>query len=62
MTEARAGDRGGELLGLAGLVDLLDGVRDRSPQQIADAVWEGIQAYTGGNTADDCAVAVLGRS
>ncbi len=61
VTEARADDGGGRLLGLAGLVDLLAGIRDRSPQQISDAVWAGIQSHTGGETADDCAVVVLGH-
>lgn len=61
VTEARSAGGGAELLGLSGLVELIDGLRDRSPQQIADAVSEGIQAYTGGDTTDDCAVVVLGR-
>ncbi|CAN5894810.1 hypothetical protein BH23ACT10_BH23ACT10_06780 [soil metagenome] len=61
VTEARAAGGGADLLGLTGLVELVDGLRDHSPQQIADAVWEGIQTYTGGDTTDDCAVVVLGR-
>ncbi|MBW3605920.1 MAG: serine/threonine-protein phosphatase [Actinobacteria bacterium] len=60
VTEARPAD-GGDLLELSGLVDLLDGTRALAPQEIADAVWDGIQAYTAGDTTDDCAVVVLGR-
>lgn len=61
VTEARA-DGDGRLLGLAGLVELLDGLRDGSPQQIADGVWDAVQRHTGGDTTDDCAVLVLRRT
>jgi serine phosphatase RsbU (regulator of sigma subunit) len=60
VTEAReGGDR--PLLGLAGLVDLLADAGGASAQQIADAVWTGVQRFTSGDTTDDCAVVVLGR-
>lgn len=60
VTEAR--ERGsGALLGLAGLLDLLTSADGRAPQQLADAVWAGVQQFTSGDTSDDCAVVVLGR-
>jgi hypothetical protein len=34
---------------------------DRPAQEVADMVWEGVQAYAGGGTSDDCAVLVLRR-
>lgn len=60
VTEARR-DGDGPLLGLGGLVDLLSGAAGRAPQQLADAVWAGVQQFTSGDTADDCAVVVMGR-
>lgn len=60
VTEAREGGIGA-LFELGGLVDLLAGAGDWSPQRIADAVWAGVQAFTSGDTTDDCAVVVLGR-
>lgn len=62
VTEARAAEAHGALLGTAGLVSLLDDLRGRSPQEMADGVWDGVQRYTGGDTSDDCAVLVLRRS
>jgi serine phosphatase RsbU (regulator of sigma subunit) len=60
VTEARSpGD--GSLLGVTGLTALLRNARGWSPQEIADAVWAGVQAFTDGDTTDDCAVLVLGR-
>jgi serine phosphatase RsbU (regulator of sigma subunit) len=47
VTEARREPGGGDLLGLQGLVGLVQGLRDCPPQQIADAIWKGIQSYTG---------------
>lgn len=61
VTESRAGGGQSGLLETSGLVDIVEGLRDRSPQQIADAVWDGVQRFTGGDTSDDCAVLVLGR-
>ena len=60
VTEARAA-RDGALLGTAGLVRLLDDLRGRSAQDIADGVWRGVQDHTGGDTTDDVAVVVLQR-
>lgn len=62
VTESRAAHAEDELLETSGLVRLVEGLRDRSPQEIADAVWEGIQQFTAGDTTDDCAVLVLGRA
>jgi hypothetical protein len=28
---------------------------------MADGVWDAVQAWTGGNTTDDCAILVLRR-
>jgi serine phosphatase RsbU (regulator of sigma subunit) len=60
VTEARAGGSG-PLLELGGLIDLLTGAGGGTAQQIADAVWVGVQQFTSGETTDDCAVVVLGR-
>lgn len=60
VTEARAADNG-DLLGLSGLVSLLEDLRDRPAQQIAVGVWRGVQEYTAGDTTDDVAVVVLQR-
>ena len=60
VTEAREGGSG-PLLGLAGLVGLLSDAGGGTAQQIADAVWTGVQQFTAGDTTDDCAVVVLGR-
>ena len=60
VTEARAGGSG-PLLELGGLIDLLTPAGGGTAQQIADAVWVGVQQFTSGETTDDCAVVVLGR-
>jgi serine phosphatase RsbU (regulator of sigma subunit) len=60
VTEARS-TADGSLLGVTGLTDLLRDAAGWSPQEIADAVWAGVQAFTDGDTTDDCAVLVLGR-
>ncbi|HEX6257550.1 MAG TPA: PP2C family protein-serine/threonine phosphatase [Euzebyales bacterium] len=60
VTEARSAEDG-SLLGVTGLTALLRDAVGRTPQEVADAVWAGVQAFTGGDTTDDCAVLVLGR-
>lgn len=62
VTEARSGsDEQRSLFGLERLVELLDGMRGYSAQAIADGVWRGVQEWSLGETADDCAVIVLRR-
>lgn len=60
VTEARAVD-GGALLGLSGLVAMLEDLRHAPAQDIADGIWEGVQEYTGGDTTDDVAVVAVQR-
>jgi len=62
VTEARNGhDDGRALLGIEGLEQVLTGLVDTDAQDMADGVWEAVQAWTGGNTTDDCAILVLRR-
>lgn len=60
VTEARSAD-GGALLGMSGLVAMLEDLRHAPAQEIADGVWQGVQDYTGGDTTDDVAVVALQR-
>jgi serine phosphatase RsbU (regulator of sigma subunit) len=61
VTEARSGDEQRTLLGVDRLVTIVDGLRDRDAQGVADGVWEAVQSWTGGVTTDDCAVVVVRR-
>ena len=62
VTEARTGpDEGRALLGLERLEEVLTGLVGTSAQCMADGVWDAVQAWTGGNTTDDCAILVLRR-
>jgi serine phosphatase RsbU (regulator of sigma subunit) len=61
VTEARSGDEDRTLLGIDRLVTILDGLRDRDAQGVADGVWDAVQEWTGGVTTDDCAVVVIRR-
>lgn len=62
VTEARRGERGsGPLLGTEGLLRALDPLRGLDAQALADAVWDAVEAWTGGGTTDDCAIVVLRR-
>lgn len=54
-------EREPELLGEAGLARILAEAGDGDAQALADAVWQGVQAWTGGVTTDDCAVVVVRR-
>lgn len=58
----RARDAGEELLGEAGLARILSEAGGDDAQSLADAVWEGVQKWTGGVTTDDSAVVVIRRS
>lgn len=60
VTEARAVD-GRALLGMSGLVGMLEDLRHAPAQEIADGVWRGVQDYTSGDTTDDVAVVALQR-
>jgi serine phosphatase RsbU (regulator of sigma subunit) len=60
VTEARA-VHDGALLGMSGLVAMLEDLRGAPAQDIADGVWRGVQEYTGGDTTDDVAVVALQR-
>lgn len=60
--QARTGDGGGELLGEQGLTRILAEAGDGDAQALADAVWTGVQKWTGGVTTDDSAVVVVRRS
>lgn len=62
VTEARNGhDDGRGLLGSERLEGVLAGLTGAGAQRIADGVWEAVQAWTGGNTTDDCAIMILRR-
>ncbi len=60
VTEARRADDEA-LLGLDGLVALLRHAPHHDAQAMADAVWTGVQEWTGGGTTDDTAVVVVRR-
>jgi serine phosphatase RsbU (regulator of sigma subunit) len=55
VTEAR---RGGDLLGEQRLVEIVDGLRGRSAQEVADAVCRGALEFAG-TLRDDLQVVVL---
>ena len=61
VTEARRADETRALLGVEGLVRLLQDLRGASAREVADGVWRGVQEWTSGETTDDCAVLVLRR-
>ncbi len=60
VTEARRA-RDNRLLGAGGLVALLRHAPHHDAQAMADAVWTGVQEWTGGGTTDDTAVVVVRR-
>lgn len=62
VTEARRGGlRGGDLFGAHRLERAVAAAATAHPQQIADRVWDAVEAWTGGNTGDDCAIVALAR-
>ena len=61
VTEARTADESRRLLGVEGLVRLLQDLRGKTAREVADGVWQGVQTWSSGETTDDCAVLVLRR-
>jgi serine phosphatase RsbU (regulator of sigma subunit) len=62
VTEARrAGGSPGDLLGVDGLVRVLEGLRGADADTIASGVWNAVQEWTDDGTTDDTALVVLRR-
>jgi phosphoserine phosphatase RsbU/P len=63
VTESRrAGGSPSDLLGVAGLVAVLERLRDGDAEAITRGVWAAVQEWTDGGTSDDTALVVLRRS